>query len=172
MLVLSTVSVICEDTILDDIYIPLHVARQTLGVVFDPNAVACDDFTHSPKQEFRWKVRTLAGNYQLLRLGPWLVTGANPLRLQLVCHKLLRLLVPFALVGVLVSSFWLRHGVYELAVVLQIVLYTLAILTTLRTKLGILTRLSNISLAFNTLNTAAAIAFIYFITGRKTVWAR
>jgi cellulose synthase/poly-beta-1,6-N-acetylglucosamine synthase-like glycosyltransferase len=159
-------------TILDDVYIPLQVARQGSRVVFDPEAVAWDDFTPSPKQEFRRKVRTLAGNYQLLQLAPWLLTGTNPLRLQLVCHKLLRLLVPFTLVGVLVSTFWLRHGIYELALVIQIVLYTLAILTALRAKLGVLTRLSNISFAFIVLNTAAAVALIYFITGRKAVWAR
>ena len=67
------------------------------------------------RQEFRRKVRTLAGNYQLLQLAPWLLTRSNPLRLQFVCHKLLRLLVPFALVGVLVSTVWLRQGIYELA---------------------------------------------------------
>jgi biofilm PGA synthesis N-glycosyltransferase PgaC len=159
-------------TILDDVYIPLQVARQDSRVVFDPEAIAWDDFTPSPKQEFRRKVRTLAGNYQLLQLAPWLLTRANPLRLQLVCHKLLRLLVPFALVGVLVSTFWLRHGMYDLALAIQIVLYALAILTALRTKLGVLTRLSNISLAFIVLNTAAAVALIYFITGKKAVWAR
>jgi hypothetical protein len=38
--------------------------------------------------------------------------------------------------------------------------------------LGIVTRLSNISLAFIVLNTAAAVAFIYFITGKKAVWTR
>ncbi len=159
-------------TILDDVYIPLQVARQHSRVVFDPEAVAWDDFTPSPKQEFRRKVRTLAGNYQLLQLAPWLVTRTNPLRVQFICHKLLRLLVPFALVGVLVSTLWLRQGVYELALVLQIAFYTLAMLTALRTKIGFLSRFSNISLAFVVLNTAAVVAFVYFITGRKAVWAR
>jgi hypothetical protein len=146
--------------------------RQGRRVVFDPKAVVWDNFTPSPKQEFRRKVRTLAGNYQLLKLAPWVLTSANPLRLQLVCHKLLRLLVPFALVGVLVSTSWLRQGVYELALGLQIVLYALATLTALHAKFGFLSRLSNISLAFIVLNAAAAVAFIYFITGRKGVWAR
>jgi cellulose synthase/poly-beta-1,6-N-acetylglucosamine synthase-like glycosyltransferase len=161
-----------EGTILDDVYVPLQVARQDRRVVFDPKAVAWDDFTPSPKQEFRRKVRTLTGNYQLLRLAPWVLTSANPLRLQLVCHKLLRLLVPLALVGLLVSTFWIRQGVYEITLVLQIILYVLATLSALRAKVGFLSRLSNISLAFILLNTAAAVAFIYFITGRKAVWAR
>jgi biofilm PGA synthesis N-glycosyltransferase PgaC len=161
-----------EGTILDDIYIPLQVARKGSRVIFDPSAVAWDDFTPSPRQEFRRKVRTLAGTYQLLLLAPWVLTSANPLRLRLICHRLLRLFVPFALVGVLVSTFWLRHGIYELALVIQIVFYMLAILKALRAKLGVLTRLSNISLAFVVLNTAAAVALIYFIARKKVVWAR
>jgi poly-beta-1,6-N-acetyl-D-glucosamine synthase len=161
-----------EGTILDDVYIPLQIARQGRRVVFDSKAVAWDDFTPSPRQEFRRKVRTLAGIYQLLRLAPWLLMTYSPLRVQFVCHKLLRLLVPFALVGVLLSTSWLRYGVYELALVLQIVLYALAMLAPSRANTGFLSRLSDISLAFIVLNGAAAVAFIYFITGRKAVWAR
>jgi cellulose synthase/poly-beta-1,6-N-acetylglucosamine synthase-like glycosyltransferase len=161
-----------EGTILDDLYIPLQVARQGARVVFDPKSIAWDDFTPSPKQEFRRKVRTLAGNYQLLQLAPWLLTRSNPLRLQLICHKLLRLLVPLALVGVFVSTLWIRQGPYEVALMLQIALYGLAILTALRVNVGVLSRLSNISLAFIVLNSAAAVALMYFVTGRKAAWAR
>src|ERR1700730_8491745 len=113
-------------TILDDVYIPLHVARQGKRVVFDMTALALDEFTPSPKKKIPRKVRTLAGNYQLLQLAPWVLTNSNPLRLQLICHKLLRLLVPFALMGVFVSAFWYRRGVYELALVFQVVFYGLA----------------------------------------------
>jgi biofilm PGA synthesis N-glycosyltransferase PgaC len=161
-----------EGLILDDAYIPLQIARQGSRVVFDPKAVAWDDFTPTPKQEFRRKVRTLAGNYQLLQLAPWLLKSANPLRLQFICHKLLRLMVPFALVGALISTLLIRQAIYELALILQIGLYALAMLSALRAKVGFLSRISNISLAFILLNTAAAVAFVYFITGRKAVWVR
>ncbi len=159
-------------TILDDVYIPLQIARQGSRVVFDSRARVWDDFAFSLKQEFRRKVRTLAGNYQLLQIAPWLLTRANPLRVQFVCHKLLRLLVPFALLGALVSTLCLRTDVFACALVFQLVFYGFAILTMLRPKIGILPWLSNISLAFVVLNAAAFVAFIYFITGRKVVWAR
>jgi len=74
--------------------------------------------------------------------------------------------------GLLVSTFWLRKDIYELALVLQLVFYSLAALSIFRAKIGIVSRLSDISLTFIVLNTAAAVAFIYFITGRKAVWAR
>lgn len=161
-----------EGTILDDVLIPLQVARQGKRVIFDTKALAWDDLTPSSKQEFRRKIRTLVGNYQLMQLAPWLLRRCNPLRLQFICHKVLRLLVPFALIGVLISTLWLRQSVYELILALQIVLYALATLTVFRTKVGVLSRLSNTSLAFIVLNTAAAVALIYFITGRKKIWAR
>jgi biofilm PGA synthesis N-glycosyltransferase PgaC len=161
-----------RETILDDVYIPFQVVRQGQRVVFERRALAWDDFKPTLKQEFRRKLRTLIGNYQLLQLAPWVLTHSNPLRLQFACHKLLRLLVPFGLVGLLVSTFWIRTGIYRLALEFQLVFYALAVLSIFRPKVGVVSRLSAISLAFVVLNTAAAVAFIYFITGRKAVWTR
>ncbi len=144
-----------QETILDDVYSPFQVVRQGQRVVFERRALAWDNYKPTLKQEFR---RVL--------------TRSNPLRLQFICHKLLRLLIPFALVGLLVSTFSLRKDIYELAFVLQLVFYALAVLSMYRAKVGIVSRLSDISLAFIVLNTAAAVAFVYFITGRKAVWAR
>lgn len=158
--------------VLDDVYLPSQIARKGARVIFDPEAIAWDRFTPGPGQEFRRKVRTLAGNYQLLQMAPWLLTGSNPLLVQFVCHKLLRLLIPFALVGALVSSLWLRTGVYGVALALQAAFYLLAALTIWRPKLGHLSRLSKIALEFVVLNAAALVAFLYFITGRKVLWAR
>jgi biofilm PGA synthesis N-glycosyltransferase PgaC len=158
--------------ILDDVYVPLQVARQGSRVIFDSQALAWDDFAPSPKEEFRRKVRTLAGNYQLLQVTPWLLTKSNPLLVQFVCHKLLRLMVPFALVGVLISTLWLRTGIFGLALALQAVFYLLATLTIWRPKLGRASRISSVALEFVVLNAAALVAFIYFITGRKVIWAR
>jgi poly-beta-1,6-N-acetyl-D-glucosamine synthase len=158
------------DLILDDVYLPLQVVRQGQRVVFEPEARAWDDFVPTGKQEFRRKLRTLSGNYQLLQLAPWTLTPSNPLLLEFICHKLLRLLVPFALLSLLVSTFWLREGFYGIVLVLQLCFYALAGLSVLRVPLGILSRLSNISLAFAVLNVAAGMAFVYFILGRKIIW--
>jgi len=160
-----------QDLILDDVYVPLQVVRQGQRVVFEPKALAWDDLVPTAKQEFRRKLRTLTGNYQLLQHAPWILTPSNPLLLQFVCHKVLRLLVPFTLLSLLVSSFWLREGVYGLVLVLQLFFYVLAGLGIFQWQLGILSRLSSISLAFALLNAAAGLAFLYFITGRKVIWA-
>ncbi len=161
-----------QETILDDVYIPFEVVRQGQRVVFEPKALAWDDLKPGPKQEFRRKVRTLIGNYQLLQLAPWVLRRSNPLRFQFICHKLLRLLVPFALVGLLISTFWIRKDIYEFALELQLVFYALAALSIFRTRAVIVSWLSDIPLTFIVLNTAAAVAFFYFIMGRKAVWER
>src|SRR5208282_2794898 len=95
--------------ILDDVFIPMEVARQGARVIFEPRALAWDKLPTEPKQEFRRKVRTLFGNYQLLRTAPWLLTAANPLRFEFVSHKLCRLAVPFAIIGMILSSAFLSE---------------------------------------------------------------
>ena len=72
----------------------MNVARKGKRVVFQPSAIARDRLFSEKGKEFSRKVRTLTGNYQLLRLAPWLLSPANPLLFRFISHKLLRLLVP------------------------------------------------------------------------------
>jgi poly-beta-1,6-N-acetyl-D-glucosamine synthase len=160
-----------EGTILDDVYVPLRIARQGARVIFEPRAIAWDETPEHVEREFRRKVRTLVGNYQIVRIAPWVLSRANPLRFEFVCHKLLRLLVPFALVAAFVSSMLLSGTLYRIAFDAQITLCLLAGLASLRPRLGIITRIANVSLAFLVLNAAAAVALFYFVSGKKQVWA-
>jgi hypothetical protein len=75
-------------------------------------------------------------------------------------------------VGVFVSTLWFRTGIFALALALQAVVYLLGTLTIWRPKLGRASRISNVALEFVVLNAAAFVAFVYFITGRKVLWAR
>jgi cellulose synthase/poly-beta-1,6-N-acetylglucosamine synthase-like glycosyltransferase len=157
--------------ILDDVYAPLHVVKRGKRVIFEPRARFHDRLSAS-SHEFRRKVRTLTGNYQLLRLAPWLLTRSNPVLFDYISHKLLRLVAPFALAAVLIGSLFLRGAIYEVARVVQIAFYASGALTLLRFRLGALSRLADASLAFVVLNTAAVVAFVYFVTGKKEVWVR
>ncbi|HEX5481599.1 MAG TPA: glycosyltransferase family 2 protein [Terriglobia bacterium] len=158
-------------TLLDDVYQPLHTAKQGRRVLFEPQARAWDDVVSS-EREFRRKVRTLTGNYQLLQLSPWLLTSSNPLRFEFICHKIFRLLVPFALVGLFVSSLILPGPFYRAALLLQVIFYGLALVALWRPRFGIIARLADVALAFLLMNTAAAVALVYFLTGKKRVWVR
>lgn len=160
------------ETILDDVYVPMQVARQGWRVAFDPRARAWDLPDQGGGREFARKVRTLSGNYQLLQLAPWLLSGGNPIRFEFVSHKVLRLAVPFALAAVLVASVFLPGSPYRIALLLQIGFYGLSLLATLQLKHGLLARTANVALTFVVLNTAAAVAFANFIIGRKAEWGR
>jgi glycosyltransferase involved in cell wall biosynthesis len=160
------------DTILDDVYIPMHVLRQGARVVFDARARVWDIPDQGPRREFARKVRTLSGNYQLLQLSPWLLSAANPVRFDFVSHKLIRLVVPFALVALFVSSSFLPGSIYRVALVLQILFYGLSAWAMIGPKRGPLARLADVAFTFVLLNTAAVVAFTHFITGRRLHWAR
>jgi len=159
-------------TLLDDVYIPMHVVRQGKRVLFDGRARAWDVPDLGAEREFGRKVRTLSGNYQLMQLAPWLLGGSNPIRFEFVSHKLLRLLVPFALAAMLVASMILRAPIYRAALMLQILFYGLSVLAWLRIGRGPLTRMADAALTFVMLNAAAAVAFLNFVTGRKAAWVR
>jgi poly-beta-1,6-N-acetyl-D-glucosamine synthase len=159
-----------EGMILDDVYIPMQVARQGKRVVFEPHARAWDSPDLGAGREFGRKVRTLSGNYQLLQLAPWLLSASNPIRFEFVSHKLLRLVMPFALVLVFVSGAFLPGPFYRTIWILQAVFYGMSLLALLRLRLGPLSRLANAALTFVVLNTAAVVAFANFVGGRRAAW--
>jgi poly-beta-1,6-N-acetyl-D-glucosamine synthase len=117
------------DTILDDVLAPMRAVLAGYRVIFQAAARAHDRAT-AADAEFRRKTRTLAGNYQLLRLEPRLLLPiVNPVWCQFVSHKLGRLVVPWALSAVLVSSAVLAPSspLYAAALIAQLVLYGLAL---------------------------------------------
>jgi cellulose synthase/poly-beta-1,6-N-acetylglucosamine synthase-like glycosyltransferase len=85
------------ETVLDDVLAPMRVVLAGFRVVFNDRAQAFDRAAADAEVESRRKVRTLAGNYQILRLEPrLLLPWRNPVWWQYVSHKVGRLLVPYA----------------------------------------------------------------------------
>lgn len=118
-----------DDTILDDVLGPMRAVFAGRTVVFEGRARAFDRAPEDPAVEARRKIRTLAGNVQILWLEPrLLIPVVNPVWLQYMSHKVGRLLVPYALVALLVSSAALasRHVIYAAALALQAAFYLLA----------------------------------------------
>ena len=159
-------------TLLDDVFIPLHISRLGARVVFDSRVHAWDVPNLGAGREFARKVRTLSGNYQLVQLAPWLLTRSNPLRFEFVSHKLMRLLSPFALVLMLIASVCVQNPAYRIGLGLQLVFYVLSGLAAARLALGPLARMADAAFTFVILNVAALVAFANFITGRKVAWTR
>jgi biofilm PGA synthesis N-glycosyltransferase PgaC len=159
------------ETILDDVYIPMHVVRTGARVIFDPRARAWDSPDQGTAREFTRKVRTLSGNYQLLQIAPWLLSSTNPLRFQFVSHKLLRLVVPFALLAMLLACLLVRGAFYRGALILQLGFYALSLLGSAHVlRRGPFGRIIDAARTFVLLNTAAVVAFANFVAGRKAAW--
>ncbi len=158
-----------KGTLLDDVLIPMQVARAGKRVIFHSGAIARDRIFADRGKEFGRKVRTLTGNYQMLQLAPWLLSAANPLLFRLISHKLLRLVVPLFLVVLLLSSALAQPPLYKLFFALQVLFYVLAVVGLLRPKAR-RGRAVGIPYTFCMLNAAAAMAFYNFVGGRAR-WA-
>lgn len=161
-----------EGTILDDVLLPMQVARQGSRVIFDARAQAWDSPDLGDGREFSRKVRTLTGNYQLLQIAPWLLRTENPIRFEFISHKLSRLAVPFALLALLIASIALPSPFYRVALAAQIAFYALSLIALSNFKIGPLSRIADPARTFVVLNSAAVIAFVNFVTGRKAIWVR
>ena len=158
-------------TILDDVYIPMHVVREGFRVIFVPQAHAWDVADQGDEREFSRKVRTLSGNYQLVQLAPWLLRSENPIRFEFISHKLVRLVAPFFLLAMFVSSLALPEILYRVALALQIAFYALGIVAILKLAKGPWARIADAARTFMVLNTAALVAFMKFVSGRDVAWA-
>jgi cellulose synthase/poly-beta-1,6-N-acetylglucosamine synthase-like glycosyltransferase len=93
------------DTLLDDVLGPMRLVMRGYRVTFEGGAHAFDEAAPDASHELRRKMRTLAGNFQLLAQEPRvLVPGVNPVWLQFMSHKVARLLVPYALIAIFVAN--------------------------------------------------------------------
>jgi cellulose synthase/poly-beta-1,6-N-acetylglucosamine synthase-like glycosyltransferase len=116
-----------QDTILDDVFTPMRIVFKGKRTVFEPRARAYDEVACCPRAEYGRKVRTLCGNYQLLRglpgaFSPW----QNPIFVQFVSHKAGRLLVPWALLALFITNLFMLHGIYAVTFAIQAAWYALA----------------------------------------------
>ncbi len=164
------------DTILDDVLTPMRAVMAGYRVVFEERARAFDRTASDADAEGRRKLRTLAGNYQLLWLEPsLLLPWRNPVWLQFMSHKVGRLLVPYALPIVFVLSLALARGsaFYAALFALQCVFYALAAygrrLERRETAATPVTRLARVALAFFVMNKSAVDGLVALMT-RQKVW--
>ena len=96
---------LAADTLLDDVLAPMRAVLPGSRIVFEERAIAYDRTSPDAAAESKRKTRTLAGNYQILAQEPRLLLPfVNPVWLQYVSHKVGRLVVPWALVGLFASS--------------------------------------------------------------------
>jgi biofilm PGA synthesis N-glycosyltransferase PgaC len=156
-------------TLLDDVLAPMRAVLDGCRIVFEERAIAYDRASADAAAESRRKTRTLAGNYQILAQEPrLLIPFVNPVWLQYVSHKIGRLIVPWALLGLFVSSLALARGsvLYAPVLALQGVFYGLALSGAIFQARE---RFARVAFTFVMMNFAAMAALAALRRGRE-VW--
>jgi cellulose synthase/poly-beta-1,6-N-acetylglucosamine synthase-like glycosyltransferase len=172
----------------DDANIALSVIRAGYRVVYAREARSFETVSMTAQDEIRRRTRIIAGRYQLISMAGKLLPWNRPVVVwQFFSHKILRPLVPFAMLGALLANLaavivpapagpaaWLRLAPpYALVFLgLQGLFYLLAAIGNwvdqkkMRKLLYLPTFLVNSNLA-------ALYGFISFISGKQTVlWER
>ncbi|HZP65765.1 MAG TPA: glycosyltransferase family 2 protein [Rudaea sp.] len=145
--------------LLDDMWIPLHVAFAGRRIWMARDAIAYDEPSASVGEEYRRKLRTLAGNWQLIARMPRLLDPrANPVFFPWLSHKLLRLVAPWALVAAWWSSARAEGAIYEFAFYAQTAAYAGAAFALVAPRIAARIPLLPTAASFVVLNFAALLA--------------
>ncbi|MGI8991373.1 MAG: glycosyltransferase family 2 protein [Bryobacteraceae bacterium] len=157
------------ETLLDDVYLPLAAFFAGHRMILEESAKAFD-YPTSLQSEFRRKVRTQAGLYQILRQYPKLLTSENRMRVHFLSAKFGRLLLPFALIAIAISTFGLPGVWRSLALISQALFYTLAALDVLLPRNFPLKRLSSPIHTFVVLMVTPILALKVFFVAPRSLW--
>ncbi len=157
------------DTLLDDVYLPLAAFFKGYRLILEPSAKAFD-FPTSLQSEFRRKVRTQAGLYQILQFYPNLLTGANRMRIHFLSAKFGRLLIPYALILIAVSSFGLPGIWRSTALIGQAFFYLLAGIDGIIPKSLPLKRLTSLAHTFVILMVTPILGLKVFFVPPRSLW--
>ena len=165
---------LAQDTLVDDLVVPLHVIARHYRVVFEPAAKAFDWVSRVPGREFSRKVRTLAGVLQACAEVRERVGSLSPrIWWQFLSHKVLRLAVPYALVMAFMASMFLQDPFYRAAFWGQATVYGLGVAGWITSRRIEGNRLLSVPSTFLMLNVAAVMGTLHYVIGRHTnLWRR
>jgi glycosyltransferase involved in cell wall biosynthesis len=156
-----------EDSLVDDMYLPIGAFFAGYRVILDDTARAFD-YPTQLASEFRRKVRTLAGVCQVIGQYPALLGPRNRMWLHFVSHKLARLLMPWALIAAAGATYYMTEPWNLLAGGAQVLGYGLVAADPMIPERFPLKRLSSPARTFVVLMLASLCAVcVFFIPARK-----
>jgi biofilm PGA synthesis N-glycosyltransferase PgaC len=157
------------DALLDDMHLPLAAYFQGYRLVMDSRARAYDIPT-SLETEFRRKIRTLAGNYQILRAYPALLGPSNRMWLHFMSYKFGRLLLPWLLLILAAASFGLPAPWRAIVLAAQAAFYGLALADAWISNPRLLKRLSSSAHTFLMMMIATLGGLSVFFIPPRRLW--
>ncbi|HTA46531.1 MAG TPA: hypothetical protein VK789_29005, partial [Bryobacteraceae bacterium] len=156
------------DCLLDDMFLPLSVHLAGYRLVLEEKAIAIDEPT-ALASEFRRKVRTQAGNLQLLVLLPGLFTRRNRMRFHYISLKLGRLMLPWLLLAMLLSSLALP-GAWRALAIPQMLFWVLALVDSFFAEGSSPRRITGPARAFAVLVFSAVAALKILFLPARSLW--
>jgi hypothetical protein len=158
-----------KDTLVDDMYLPLAAFFAGYRVVIDETARAYD-YPTQLASEFRRKVRTLAGVYQVIGQYPALLGPRNRMWIHFVSHKLARLVMPWTLVAAAIATPFLPDPWRIWAGAEQAAAYGLALLDPLLPNTFPLKRITSPLRTFLVLMAASLCAVCILFLPPRVLW--
>ncbi len=157
------------DILLDDMYLPLAAFFRGYRLVVDERARAYD-YPTSLETEFRRKVRTLGGNYQILWAYPGLAGPQNRIWLHYMSYKFGRLLLPWLLIAIAAASFGLPHFWSGIFVAAQVLFYGMAVIDGWIPKDSRCKKLSSPARTFVVMMAATVAGLSVFFVPARSLW--
>jgi biofilm PGA synthesis N-glycosyltransferase PgaC len=157
------------DTLIDDVYLPLAAFFRGYRLVLEDSAKAFD-YPTNLTSEFKRKVRTQAGLYQILQQYPQLLTSANRMRVHFLSGKFGRLLIPFFLISIALATFGLPELLRQIVLAGQIVFYLLALADRWVPQSFMLKRVTSPIRTFVVLMAAALLGVQVFFVPPRKLW--
>jgi poly-beta-1,6-N-acetyl-D-glucosamine synthase len=156
-------------TILDDVYVPLSAFFKGYRVVIEPSAIFYE-LPNELSSEFHRKVRLQAGLYQLLKLMPELLSSKNRMRVHFLSAKYGRMIVPYCLIGIALSTLGLPGVLQVPAIAFQVVFYGAAALDSMVPAGFPIKRITSAVRAFVVLMWASLVGLKVFFVPPERIW--
>ncbi len=157
----------------NDFQIPIDIAANGAGIIYEPHAEAIEHTTELWREEFQRKTRIILRGLTGYSVLSHRIRGFR--RWQFISHKLLRwmigvyLLTAFAANAVLVSTSSFYAGIF----VCQVVFYSFALVGSRFRHSGKPKKIFYVPFYFAMVNAAALVGLIKFIGGkRQAVWEK
>ena len=166
----SLVRPLPADTLTDDAALPLAAYFRGYRIVFEPEAIAYD-YPAVAGTEFRRRLRTLAGLWQVYTRFPALVTANHRMRFHFLSHKFSRLLLPWAILGIYASTLVQPSSSWRtLLLTGEALLIVLALVDSLIPRSLVVKRLTSPVRTFFLMSFAALAATLVFFVPANKLW--
>ena len=164
-----------SNVINDDFHISMKIMEKGYKVIYESDAIGIEEVAPDFKSEFLRHVRDGAGHYRAILHLTGLLNPIKGVRFfTYVSHRLIRWMVPFFLPLIFISNVPLIEApFYMVMFLLQMVLYSSAVIAFFLQKHNIGLKIFNIPLFFLSTNLALMIGFWRNVSGTQGVtWNR